>query len=155
EVDAYVWAFERAYADWGGADPAAFLPPSDHPLHSTVLRELVRVDMEYGWDRRCPKDLDEYLRAFPALSRDRDALGGLAFEEFRPRRQAGEDPSPDEYERRYGVQFDFPSQVYRTATGGGRGEGYGPSGFERDGGYLAAGECRLGGMLPPGGAPIP
>src|SRR6516225_2965409 len=71
EVDAYVWAFERAYADWGGADPAAFLPPSDHPLHSTVLRELVRVDLEYGWDRGCPKELDEYQRSFPVLARDR------------------------------------------------------------------------------------
>jgi serine/threonine protein kinase/Tfp pilus assembly protein PilF len=155
EVDAYVWAFERAYADWGGADPAAFLPPSDHPLHSTVLRELVRVDLEYGWDRGCPKELDEYQRSFPVLARDRDAFRDIAFEEFRLRRLAGDDPSPDEYQRRYGVQFDFPSQVYRTATGGVRREGRGHGGADHDSDPLADGEWRLGGFGAPGVAPIP
>ncbi|MCA1685245.1 MAG: hypothetical protein LC745_04550, partial [Planctomycetia bacterium] len=45
-LDDYVRAFELAYARRGGAEPAAYLPPVDDPIHGAVLRELVRVDLE-------------------------------------------------------------------------------------------------------------
>ena len=113
ELDEFVRAFELAYHDRGEADPAAFLPPADHPLHAAVLRELVRVDMEYGWERGRPKDLAEYQRDFPALSADIAALHEIAFEEYRLRHQAGQNPSPDEYLRRYGS-----ASTWRPAASG-------------------------------------
>src|SRR4051794_12574750 len=82
-LDDSVRAFETAYNRRGPADPAAYLPPDDPPLHAAVLRELVRVDLEYGWERGCPKDLVEYQRAFPALAVDRESLKEIAFEEYR------------------------------------------------------------------------
>jgi len=115
-LDDYVRAFERAYARRGGADPAAYLPPDGHPLHAAVLRELVRVDLEYGWERGRPKDLAEYQSDFPGLAADGDGLREIAFEEFRLRRLAGQNPSPDEYLTRYGVRLD-PAAVRFRATG--------------------------------------
>jgi eukaryotic-like serine/threonine-protein kinase len=114
ELDEFVRAFELAYRNRGEADPAAFLPPEDHPLHAAVLRELVRVDMEYGWERGRPKDLSEYQRDFPALSADVAALHEIAFEEFRLRRQAGQSPSNDEYLKRYGVRLDVATGRFRA-----------------------------------------
>src|SRR5438067_3294492 len=113
ELDDFVRAFELAYTDRGVADPAAFLPPADHPLHAAVLRELVRVDLEYGWERGRPKELSDYQRAFPSLEGDGEALQEIAYEEFRLRRQAGEDPKPDEYLRRYGVRLEPDVSRYR------------------------------------------
>jgi len=134
ELDGYVRAFERAYAERGGADPAAFLPAGGHPLHAAVLRELVRVDLEFGWERGCPKNLAGYLRDFPSLSGDRRSLREIAFEEFRLRRQAGQRPSYAEYQENYGVWLEpaaFGSSVCGPppvgATGQPRGAAAGPA----------------------------
>ena len=67
------------------------------------MRELVRVDLEYAWQRGRPKPLDHYRAAFPDLFARPDDVRQVAFEEFRLRAQAGQAPSPQEYARRYGV----------------------------------------------------
>ncbi len=105
-LDVYVRAFERAYSQHGSADLSAYLPPPDHSLHTAVLRELVRVDMEYAWERGCPRNLDDYRRHFPVLAHDREGLRQIAFEEYRLRHQAGEAPSTAEYLALYGVRLD-------------------------------------------------
>ncbi len=122
-LDDYVRAFERAYGDRGCADPADFLPPPDHPLHAAVLSELVRVDMEFGWTCGRPKELGEYLRIFPQVAEDRDSLKGIAFEEFRLRHDAGEEPTPEEYLARYGVRLDAEVRRLRPAPSPYRGGG--------------------------------
>ena len=50
ELDDFVREFELAYARDGRAEIAEFLPPRGHPLRETLLRELIRVDLEYGWE---------------------------------------------------------------------------------------------------------
>jgi serine/threonine protein kinase/tetratricopeptide (TPR) repeat protein len=124
ELDEFVQAFEETYLERGAADPAAFLPPVGHPLRAAVLHELVRVDLEFGWERGRPGRLDEYRRAFPELDDDPDGLREIAFEEFRLRRRAGEDPSPEEYRERYGLTIDprtGRSRRPEPGPGGGRG----------------------------------
>ena len=102
-VDDYVAAFEAAWSRDGGADLARFLPPAGHPLHRDVLRELVCVDLELGWDRGRPRPLAAYLKLYPELAADPDGLRRAAFEEYRQRQQAGQLPDPAEYETRLGV----------------------------------------------------
>ncbi|MGE3819015.1 MAG: serine/threonine-protein kinase, partial [Isosphaeraceae bacterium] len=116
EVDDYVLAFEEAYQVRGGADPAAFLPPRGHPLHAAVLQELVRVDLEFGWGRGCPRDLDDYHREFPELVEDHEALRAIAYEEYRLRRQAGQDTSASEYRARYGVDLNSLTNQSRAGS---------------------------------------
>jgi serine/threonine protein kinase/Tfp pilus assembly protein PilF len=109
ELDEYVREFEHAYNIEGEADLADHLPPPGHPLRLRVLRELVRVDLEYGWEQGAPKSLEHYQRAFPELKNDREGLREIAFEEYRLRGLAGEAPSVREYYDRFGVTVDAQS----------------------------------------------
>lgn len=102
-LDDIIEAYESVQARDGSADLASFLPPSEHPQYLAVLRELVRVDLEYGWRHRKPTPLGEYRQRFPRLFEDRDSLREVAYEDYRQRRQAGERPSPADYEQAYGI----------------------------------------------------
>ena len=105
ELDDLVRAFEQAYSRGGHAEITEFLPPRDHCLYGAVLCELIRLDLEFGWERGCPKDLEEYQRVFPELQHDCDALRAIAFEEDRLRRHAQTRPSPDRSSRRHDGLF--------------------------------------------------
>lgn len=103
ELDAWIEAYEQFQAQNGDADLAAFLPAPDHVLYQMALRELVRVDLEYGWQQGRPHPLEDYRKRFPELFADVESLEAVAFEEYRLRLQAGERPTPVEYQHRYGV----------------------------------------------------
>src|SRR5262245_47225462 len=103
ELDDFIQAYEAAKARGERIELKTCLPDPSDPLYGSVLRELVRVDLEYNWDRGQPRPLEEYRNSFPELFRDLDSLGAIAFEEYRLRCLAGENPSPAEYERRFGV----------------------------------------------------
>jgi serine/threonine protein kinase/Tfp pilus assembly protein PilF len=106
ELDDFIEAYECSRASTGQATLDDFLPPRSDALYLPVLRELVRVELEYGWRRRQPCRLEEYQSRFPELFQDRECLQGITFEEYRLRRQLGENPSPAEYERRWGVNIE-------------------------------------------------
>jgi tetratricopeptide (TPR) repeat protein len=109
EIDPFIEAFERSYAREGHADLTAFLPERGHPYYLAVLRELVRADIEYAWRRGDCRRAEGYLSAFPVLGTDPDGLGAIAFEEYRQRQHAGDHPSPDEYQQRFGIDtLDWP-----------------------------------------------
>jgi serine/threonine protein kinase/tetratricopeptide (TPR) repeat protein len=103
ELDSIIEAYEAEQAERGEADLAAFLPAADNPLYRDALRELVRVDLEYHWRRGQPRRLDDYRARFPDLANDAAALQAIAFEECRLRQQAGENITPSEFQRRFGV----------------------------------------------------
>jgi hypothetical protein len=92
-----VAAFESAQARNATVDLADFLPPRDHPLFLAVLTELIRVDLEFGWDYSSPQRLDDYLARFPEAFRDQSAAEAIAFEECRLRKMAGKDPAPGKH----------------------------------------------------------
>src|SRR5262245_31760723 len=109
ELDQFVYAFEVAHADGATPDLRRFLPDPAHSLYLAVLRELVRVDMEYGWRREKPRRIDYYQQEFPELFQDRKSVQDITFEEYRLRRLAGENPHPIEYQKRFGVvTVDWP-----------------------------------------------
>lgn len=98
ELFSFIEGYESAQARAGHADLADHLPPRQHPLYREVLLELVRVDLEYGWEHGRAQPLEEYRRRFPELFCDPLALHDIAFEEYRLRRQAGEEPLPTDYQ---------------------------------------------------------
>jgi serine/threonine protein kinase/tetratricopeptide (TPR) repeat protein len=105
-LDDYVEAFESAHQERGGADLKEFLPAAEDPLHRVVLRELIRIDLEFGWESGRARSLEDYRLDFPGLFDDPESLQEIAFEEYRLRRRAGQSPSPQEYSSRYGVCTD-------------------------------------------------
>jgi serine/threonine protein kinase/tetratricopeptide (TPR) repeat protein len=112
EIDTFIEAFEQSYARDGHADLTAFLPERGHPNYLAVLRELVRADIEYAWRRGDRRSAEGYLSTFPALGTDPDCLCAIAFEEYRQRQHAGDHPSPDEYQERFGIDtLDWPSSL--------------------------------------------
>jgi serine/threonine protein kinase/Flp pilus assembly protein TadD len=105
ELDSFLAAFEAAAAGGANPDPVAFLPPPDHPLYSAVLRELLRVDLEFAWSRGERRRVEHYRDRFPELFDDPEAVRDLAGEEYRLRKAAGERPDPREYRDRLGADL--------------------------------------------------
>ena len=87
ELDSFVEAFERARAAGPVPDLTRFAPPPDHELHCSVLRELIRVDLEFGWSEGRPATLADYRRRYPNVFADADHAREIEFEESRLRRQ--------------------------------------------------------------------
>ncbi|MBI3469333.1 MAG: protein kinase, partial [Planctomycetes bacterium] len=112
ELEECVEAFEDAYVQEDQAEIAGFLLGLEHPLYLDALRELVRVDLEYGWARGRGRRLEEYQDQFPELFRDPECLQQIAYEEYRVRQRAGERPTHAEYRDRFGVSTaDWPCEV--------------------------------------------
>ncbi|HEY7329537.1 MAG TPA: protein kinase [Gemmataceae bacterium] len=118
ELDRFIAAYEAAQVRDGQADLTSFLPADNHPLFREVLCELVRVELEFAWKRGQRPNLEAYLSRFPQLAEDRKILGEILFEEYRLRRQAGESPVPEDYQRRFGVDVaDWNDRLPPTAKG--------------------------------------
>jgi eukaryotic-like serine/threonine-protein kinase len=106
ELEDVVAAFESARKRDGHLDLSEFLPNLGQPLFGPILAELVRVDLEFGWQQGRPKTLEDYQRQFPELAEDPELWPQIAFEEYRLRRQAGENASPEDYRARLGSAVD-------------------------------------------------
>ncbi len=103
ELDRFVAALEDAYRDAGRVDLTAIAPDREHPQYFDVVRELVRVDVELRAARRNQVSLEFYQRIFPELFARRDDVEAIAFEDYRQRQQAGENPRADEYRARWKI----------------------------------------------------
>jgi serine/threonine protein kinase/predicted Zn-dependent protease len=113
ELDSWLAPYEAAAERGESPDVGDFLPEATHPKYAEVLGELVRVDLEYAWRRGEERFAEEYLDRFPALRSDPVATAGVALEEYRQRRAAGDEPDPDEYRHRLGV--DLPGRPARPS----------------------------------------
>jgi len=106
DLDAILEAFENQRALDGSADFASFLPDRDDPSFLAIAVELIRVDLEYSWNRGKRKRLEAYRSFAPEVFRAPMLLGGAAFEEYRLRRLAGESATAAEYADQFGVAVD-------------------------------------------------
>jgi serine/threonine protein kinase/predicted Zn-dependent protease len=117
----------RFEADWQAADDIrleSYLPDEDSDMFLQTLVELVRIDMELGWDSGRPRRLRDYLKRFPRLANDPQALNDAAFEEYRLRcdNRQGRQSSVDslvlkqQYAREFGIDVaGWP--VWDSVTG--------------------------------------
>ncbi|RIK74614.1 MAG: hypothetical protein DCC68_22715 [Planctomycetota bacterium] len=118
-VDRRVEAFEERLAAQGSAAIAEFLPPADNPAYDETLVELVRVDLEWSWNRGRRKPVETYLAEFPTLGGSPAAIGQIALEEYRVRRRLGDLVDPSEYARRFGAAIDdWPSVARGSGIAG-------------------------------------
>jgi eukaryotic-like serine/threonine-protein kinase len=103
DIESILEAFELRYREEGSASLDDYLIISDDPNFAPLLAELIRIDLELS--RQCgrPHSLDWHLSRFPHLLSKKDTLKELAFEEYRLRVAADENPSATEYAKRYGI----------------------------------------------------
>ncbi|CAN5351804.1 hypothetical protein BH11PLA2_BH11PLA2_31530 [soil metagenome] len=103
ELERRLEAFESEFVRNGTADLGDYLPPDDHVDYCNVLLELIRVDLEFAWDRGEERRLEFYRGRYPELFNNPECLRAAVSEEHRLRVAAGETPSPSEYGRRFGI----------------------------------------------------
>src|SRR4051794_849213 len=103
DLDSILDAFERDDEVSGGADVADYLPDAGDPAYHQIAVELIRVDLERSWARGSKKPLEAYRDVTPLLFADPRRLAEIAFEEYRLRRQSGEQVAVAEYKRRYAI----------------------------------------------------
>jgi serine/threonine protein kinase/tetratricopeptide (TPR) repeat protein len=118
-----------------------------------VLRELVRVDIEFAWRQGRPRLTEDYLAQLPALREDPAGIAAVAYEEYRQRQLAGQGPSPAEYRARLGVETtDWPldpgTSANRAPVGPGPQHGTEPNGTDHE---TAGSVAQAVSALPPGG----
>ncbi|RPI75217.1 MAG: hypothetical protein EHM42_15515, partial [Planctomycetaceae bacterium] len=111
DLNAVIDAFERCQSQSGPVDFAEFLPARANPRFEAIALELVRVDIEYSWNRRLPRSLDDYRRQIPELFVDPRDRALIAFEEYRQRRRAGERATREEYARRLEIDVSDWDEV--------------------------------------------
>lgn len=93
--------FERDCADAFPRNIAHYLPPESDPTRTSILDELLRIDLELHWRRGKGNHVEEYLARFPEVKADRLRVLQLIEEEFRVRGQFGDRPSSAEYFERF------------------------------------------------------
>ncbi len=124
ELDAWIEPFEAAAASGSIPDLSEYLPDSLHPMYTAVLRELIRVDLEYAWACGEERHVEDYIERFPGLVDDQSMLAEIALEEYRQRRAAGESPPSGEYYRRLGIDLPLESGVQPPAGPAWEGRGF-------------------------------
>jgi serine/threonine protein kinase/Flp pilus assembly protein TadD len=118
DLEAIVEAFELELESAGEANLGDFLPAATTPGYLEVAVELIRVDLESARARGAAKRLEEYVTAVPSVFGNPQALGQIAFEEYRLRKQAGEPVDVSEYSRRFSIDTSDWPDWQRDANGG-------------------------------------
>jgi serine/threonine protein kinase len=92
--------FDRGWED-GHLDAAARrLPPGD-PLRLPALLEMVKVDLEKQWQRGRKAKVEAYLHLYPDLGTPQTVEADLLLAEYQVRHQFGDNPTLNEYDRRF------------------------------------------------------
>jgi hypothetical protein len=104
--------FESAWRSGKPAPIEHFLPPEDDPRYLATAEELVHIELELEWkswhapsegartDGQPPSPVESYLARFPLLSEPAIVLR-LIQQEFLVRQLHGDEPTPEEYRRRF------------------------------------------------------
>lgn len=97
-----------------------FVPDGTPSLRRLVLTELIKVDLDYRWQRNAPKLIEDYAVEFPELAGPAGVPCDLIFEEFQVRKRAGDRVEPKDYYSRFPDQakelgrllgVDLPTRV--------------------------------------------
>src|SRR5262249_57830543 len=71
------------------------------PLPPAQVAAVLRVDQRQRWAAGERVGAEEYLNRHPGVAADADAALDLIFNEYLLREQLGEQPGPEEYQRRF------------------------------------------------------
>jgi serine/threonine protein kinase len=90
-----------------------FFPPVDDPLRTSCIHELIKSDLEIRWRRGQGTTLDHYVRCIPEISDAAALPASLIYEEYRARKQYGDNPDLAEYRTRFPDQYAELEELLR------------------------------------------
>jgi WD40 repeat protein len=96
--------FEVAWREQGDADIEQFLPAEGTAGRDELLCELIKIDLEYRWERGQKKAVEGYFGRFPQLARSAAMTLDLIREELAVRRFQGCPPAVAELRKRFPEQ---------------------------------------------------
>ncbi len=144
EIDRAALAFEAAWFSEGRAELRDYLPAVGASEFSATLRELACIEIELCWSRGQRRYVEEYLREYPVLADDAEAVRELAEQEWRARLEAGDEVVETEYSSRLGLHLPLnPERESALASGPLRGATLPASALELKAGDRIAGFCLL------------
>ena len=100
ENEEIIKRFERAWLGDSRPDIAEYVPANVHE-HTTLLRELVHIDMEFRHRTGETSRVEDYLSRFPILGTDRSGVLDLITTEYALRRRVAAEPFVSEYCERF------------------------------------------------------
>ncbi|MEZ6135716.1 MAG: serine/threonine-protein kinase [Pirellulaceae bacterium] len=103
ELEPLLLAFEEAWTAGTEPELAVYLSQATAEQRAELLNELVMIDFEYRCQRALLTNLDAYLKLYPELREDQNALDELIQHEFRLRRKYGQHPTEAEIDSRFGT----------------------------------------------------
>lgn len=101
-IDGLSSAWESFLSDGGEEPDLANWVPDDPGLRELSLPELVKVDLEYRWQRgQKPRKVEDYAEQFPELGSGQSIAIELIHEELQVRMQAGDRVTEKEIHNRF------------------------------------------------------
>ena len=85
-------------------DLAEFAPAGPPTLRRLALAELIKLDLDYRWQKKLERRLEDYQADFPELAGPAGLPADLIHAEFQARKRAGEDVSPTDFLERFPAQ---------------------------------------------------
>ena len=93
--------FELAWREKGEPRIEDFLPAEETAQRTPLLAELIKIDLEYRWDRGGRPKVEEYLERFGELTNSQAVVEELIHEEIQVRSHHGCGPSAEELRERF------------------------------------------------------
>ena len=93
-------AFVKLWTSGSAPDLDVFLAGAG-PIDTPQLSSLARIDQQQRWQCGDRRSAEEYLERYSALGADNDSAVDLIYHEFLLREKLAENPSPEEYARRF------------------------------------------------------
>jgi serine/threonine protein kinase len=106
---------EAAWREGPTTDLGKFVPPPGAPSRLPLLRAVVQGDLQIAWRSGQPRTLEQYLKRYPELGPAQQLSPAMIFVEYQARRQAGEDPSPEDFKRRFPNQYNELARLISAA----------------------------------------
>ncbi len=104
ELDEAVDSFEGDYSPSFRPKLLDYLPKGNPGQHPDIVTELVRVDIELSQRHGFSRSISDYKHQFPEVFADPHSFDRICFEDYRTRVSAGENLTPFDYQRDFGIK---------------------------------------------------
>ena len=95
--EAYISSFEDALSREQNPCIRDYLPPQTHDSYHRITAEMIRVFLEWSWDRGQRPRISDFQDDFADVFACDQLRSEIAFEEYRLRQLAGDEPCADAY----------------------------------------------------------